>query len=140
MSGSVTIRRAEPNDGDALLTMMREIAGAEAVGTVERDGAAIGYVPAVRRLNIWAGRSIIALDDLYVRAAHRDGGVGGGLMTAVAEVAAPGQRIIRWEVESDNHAAQRFCERLGASLWTKTIAAWRPEAYRSYVGRVPAVV
>lgn len=157
MTDTVTIRRASPADSDTVLAMMREIAGAEAVGTVdvsadrwrdllhrddvivflaERDGAAIGYVSAVRQLNLWAGRDIIALDDLYVRPTHRDGGVGRLLMTAIAGVAEPERRTVRWEVESGNTAAQRFYNRLGAQLRTKTIAAWRPDAYCRHVEAV----
>jgi GNAT superfamily N-acetyltransferase len=154
MTAAITIRRATPADSDTVLAMMREIAGAEAVGTVdvsadrwrdllrrddvivflaERDGAAIGYVSAVRQLNLWAGRDVIALDDLYVRATHRDGGVGRRLMAAIAAVAEPERQIVRWEVESGNTAAQRFYARLGARLRSKTLAAWRPDAYRRYV-------
>jgi ribosomal protein S18 acetylase RimI-like enzyme len=154
MTERVTIRRADPTDADVLLAMMCEIAGAEAVGTVEvsaerlrvlldRDdvvvfiaqygGDAIGYVSAVRQLKIWVGRSIIALDDLYVRPGHRDRGVGRMLMAAMAAAAAPEQRIVRWELETDNFGAQRFYERLGSTLRTKLIAVWRPDAYASHV-------
>ena len=72
-TGDVTIRRAEPSDSDTVLTMMREIAVAEAVGTVDvsaerwrdllprddvivfitgHDDSAIGHVSAIRQLNI----------------------------------------------------------------------------------------
>ena len=33
----VTVRRATPDDSDTILVMMNEIAGAEAVGTVDVD-------------------------------------------------------------------------------------------------------
>lgn len=154
MTSDVIVRRAEPGDSDTVLAMMNEIAGHEAVGSVDvtperwrellhRDdvivflaecrGAAVGYVSAVRKLHLWAGREIIALDDLYVRPGHRDGGVGRLLMTAMAAVAAPDARIVRWEVECENTAAQRFYARLGARLRTKSIAAWVPDAYRQHL-------
>lgn len=158
MTGDVTVRRAGPADADTVLAMMREIAGEENAGAVEvdpdrwrelldrddvvvlvaeRDGTAMGYVSAVRQLNLWAGREIIALDDLYVRAGHRDGGVGRRLMSAMAALAAPEHRVIRWEVEDGNVAAQRFYRRLGARLRTKVIAVWRPDAYGPLVESAP---
>jgi ribosomal protein S18 acetylase RimI-like enzyme len=154
MTTDVTVRRAEPGDSDTVLAMMNEIAGHEAVGSVdvspeqwrellqrddvivflaEHRGAAVGYVSAVRKLHLWLGREIVALDDLYVRPDHRDGGVGRLLMVAMAAVAAPEARTVRWEVECDNTAAQRFYARLGARLRTKTIAAWAPDDYRQHL-------
>jgi GNAT superfamily N-acetyltransferase len=95
----------------------------------ERDGAAVGYVSAVRRLHLWTGGDVLALDDLFVRPGNRDGGVGRRLMTALAELAAPERLLITWGVEPDNVDAQRFYRRLGATLRTKVLAAWAPEAY-----------
>jgi hypothetical protein len=43
-------------------------------------------------------------------------------------VAGPGQLTITWGMEPDNHAAQRFDRRLGASLRDKVLAGWLPEA------------
>jgi GNAT superfamily N-acetyltransferase len=152
------IRRAGAEDADEVSAMVREIAehenAAEAVAVgaqdwrvmlgepavhvlvAEADGRLVGYVSAVRQLNLWLGRDILALDDLYVRPGFRNGGVGERLMTALAGVAAEDRLLIRWEMLEDNHAAQRFYGRLGATLRTKVIAVWPLESYR---GRVPEV-
>src|SRR4051794_25449323 len=95
----------------------------------ERDGAAVGYVSAVRRLHLWTGGDVLALDDLFVRPGNRSGGVGRRLMTSLADVAAPERLFITWGVEPDNVDAQRFYRRLGATLRHKVLAAWSPEAY-----------
>jgi ribosomal protein S18 acetylase RimI-like enzyme len=150
----VTVRRATPDDAADVLTMVREIAAhegdaADAAGTpatwaamlvrpevvvlvAERDGEPVGYVSAVRKLHLWRGADILALDDLFVRDGHRDAGIGRLLMTELARLAAPERLLIRWEVQPDNEAAQRFYRRLGATLRTKVIAAWQPD------GPVPA--
>jgi hypothetical protein len=49
-------------------------------------------------------------------------------------MAAADDMLVRWEVESENLAAQRFYGRLGARLRTKTVAAWLPQAYRPVIG------
>ena len=91
MSSTVTVRRAAPADAGEVLTMVREIAAhegdaADAAGTPEswaamlgrpdvvvliadRDGAAVGYVSAVRKLHLWRGEDILALDDLFATGA-----------------------------------------------------------------------
>ncbi|WP_448624042.1 N-acetyltransferase family protein [Geodermatophilus sp. URMC 64] len=146
------VRRAGPADAGVVLAMVREIAAQEGdayegteerwarmlgredvvVLLAERDGAPVGYVSALRGLHLWEGRDILRLDDLFVRDGHRDAGVGRLLMTGLARLAAPERLLIRWEMQEDNVAAQRFYRRLGASLRTKVIAAWQPD------GGVPA--
>ncbi|XVQ86919.1 N-acetyltransferase family protein [Microbispora siamensis] len=152
----VTIRRAGPEDAAAALTLLRELAAHQdqlrhvevseermrellcredvIVLLAERGGRPIGFVSVVRHLNIWAGRDILALDDLFVRPEARDGGVGRLLMTAVAGIAAAEGMVVRWEVLKDNEGAQRFYTRLGATLSMKIIAAWPPGAYAAHVG------
>jgi ribosomal protein S18 acetylase RimI-like enzyme len=97
----------------------------------------VGYVSAIRQLNLWVGRDILAMDDLYVRADARDRGVGGTLMAALATHAArddvAGPLLITWGVRADNEAGHRFYRRLGATLRTKVVAAWQPEVYCSYL-------
>jgi ribosomal protein S18 acetylase RimI-like enzyme len=152
----VDVRRAGPDDAAIVLTMVREIAAHEgdasdAAGTpeswaamlrrpevvvliAERDGAPVGYVSAVRKLHLWLGEDILALDDLFVRDGHRDAGVGRLLMTELARLATQDRLLIRWEMQRDNVAAQRFYARLGASLRTKVIAAWSHEAQQAAIG------
>ncbi len=145
------IRRATPADAADIAAMVREIAVHEdqtvhvhvldaqwrnllerpdvIVLLAERDGAAVGYVSALRQLHLWTGGDVLNLDDLYVRPAHRDAGVGRQLMAALAALATPEQLLIRWGMEVDNVDAQRFYRRLGATLRPKILAAWPPAAY-----------
>lgn len=97
------------------------------------DGLPSGYVSATRQLNLWQGKDILAMDDLYVRPQARDNGVGGRLMAALAAHAAPERLLVTWGVREDNSAGQRFYARLGATLRTKMVAGWRPEAYERYL-------
>jgi GNAT superfamily N-acetyltransferase len=149
----VDVRRAGAEDAAVVLAMVREIADLEGeaehlAGTeeswarvlgredvvvlvAERDGEPVGYVSAVRKLHLWYGTDILALDDIYVREASRDAGVGRLLMTELARWAAPQDLLIRWEMQADNTAAQRFYRRLGATLRTKVVAAWTPGAQRA---------
>lgn len=152
----VTVRRAGPDDAATVMEMVREIATLEGhqehVGvTTERwaglltrpdvivliasQGAEpVGYVSAIRRLHLWSGRDVLALDDLYVREHARNAGVGQTLMTALAgRYAAPDRLTVTWGVEPGNHAAQRFYLRLGASLRDKVVAGWDAAAYATVV-------
>ena len=152
----VQVRAAGPHDAAVVLTMVREIAAHEGnasdvagspdswaamlarpdvvVLLAERDGVPAGYVSAVRKLHLWLGRDIYALDDLYVRDGYRDAGVGRLLMHELARLASAEDMVVRWEVAEQNAAAQRFYRRLGATLRTKVIAAWTPEAQRAVFG------
>jgi GNAT superfamily N-acetyltransferase len=149
----VDVRRAGPDDAAVVLTMVREIAASEgdasdAAGTAEswaamlarpdvvvllaeRDGVPVGYVSAVRTLHLWLGRDIVALDDLFVRDGYRGARVGRLLMHALARLASAEDLLVRWEVNERNVDAQRFYRRLGATLRTKVVAAWTPEAQRA---------
>lgn len=145
-ASKVDVRKAGPDDAGTVLAMVREIAAEDGdvtdvagdlatwtamlarpevvVLVAERDGFPIGYVSAVRKLHLWLGTDILALDDLFVRRGYRDAGVGRLLMRELAALA--DGTAIRWEMREDNVAAQRFYRRLGAQLRTKVIAFWRP--------------
>lgn len=138
------VRAATPDDAQDVLTLVREIAAhqdqTEAVTVdaarwrallarpdvtvllAEVDHQAVGYVSAVRRLHLWTGRDVLALDDLYVRPGHRDHGVGLLLMHELSRYA--GGLTITWGVQPDNHAAIRFYQRLGATTYDKVLCAW----------------
>ena len=140
----VVVRQATPEDAETVRTLIGEIAAHQAqtdsvtvtaaqwAGYLERpdiivmlaeiDREPVGYVSAVRRLHLWSGGDIIALDDLYVRPGHRDAGVGRLLMTSLAKRA--GGLTITWGVQPDNDAAIRFYRRLGATVRAKVMCAW----------------
>ena len=86
----------------------------------------VGYVSTLRRFHLWSASDLIALDDLWVRPAARDKGVGRALMQAVADLAAPERLAIVWGARADNEAAHRFYLRLGAAMTTKAMFSWRP--------------
>ena len=140
----VVVREATPDDAETVRTLIGEIAAHQAqsdsvtvtaaqwAGYLERpditvllaeiDREPAGYVSAVRRLHLWSGSDIIALDDLYVRPGHRDAGVGRLLMTELARRS--GGLTITWGVQPDNDAAIRFYRRLGATVRAKVMCAW----------------
>jgi ribosomal protein S18 acetylase RimI-like enzyme len=151
----VVIRRATPADADTVHTLVLEIAAHEGdtehvhvtparwvdllgrddvvVLLAERAGRALGYTSAVRRLHLWTGGDLLAVDDVYVRPGERSAGVGRRLLTAMAAVAEPDDLTLTWGVEPDNTRAQWFYVRLGATLRDKMIAGWAPQAYRQVI-------
>lgn len=151
----VEIRVATSTDAGQLDGMVRELAAHEqslehvgvdeagwstlvtrpdvTVLLAEHENEVIGFASTVRRLHLWSGRDILALDDLYVRPGHRNRGAGTQLMNAVARLAGSDDLLVVWGVRLDNHAGQRFYARLGATLNTKMSAAWIPERYRHHL-------
>jgi GNAT superfamily N-acetyltransferase len=156
-STGVTVRRATPADAATVHALVLEIAAHEGdldhvhvtaerwaellrrddvvVLLAERDGAALGYTSAVRRLHLWSGGDLVAVDDVYVRPGERSAGVGRRLLTAMATlVAAPEQLTLTWGVEPENVRAQQFYAGLGATLRPKMLAGWAPTAYSALLG------
>ncbi|MGW3353616.1 N-acetyltransferase family protein [Nonomuraea rubra] len=143
----ISIRRATPDDATTVYTLVRGLADHQDQGwaitvttddlkrllarpevgylIAERDGQAIGYVSWLQRISFWSGQDYLHLDDLYVTGDERGNGVGEQLMRVIAEVA--DGKVIRWEVAEANVAAQRFYERIGATLISKKIGRWQPE-------------
>jgi ribosomal protein S18 acetylase RimI-like enzyme len=152
---TVLIRRAGVEDADDVRNLLLELAthenSADAVHATLEDwrrmladprvmvllavsaGRPLGYVSGTRQLNLWQGRDIFAMDDLYVRRQVRDRGIGGQLMVALAQHVSADQSLITWGVNQDNDAGQRFYQRLGATLRTKVAVAWRSDAYTRYL-------
>jgi ribosomal protein S18 acetylase RimI-like enzyme len=151
-AADVTVRRATPADAGTVQTLVLEIARHEGcldhvhvtrdswvelldrgdviVLLAERAGHALGYTSAVRRLHLWSGQDVLAVDDVYVRAGERSAGVGRRLLTAMATFAHPDDLTLTWGVEPENTRAQWFYVRLGATLHDKVLARWTPDAYR----------
>ncbi|MFI5730935.1 GNAT family N-acetyltransferase [Kribbella sp. NPDC051587] len=147
----IEIRRAAVADAETVLTLLLELAAHQGqqqyvhstagdwrrflgredviVLLAEVDGESAGYVSSLRRPYLWGGGDQLALDDLYVRAQHRDSGLGRRLMLALAKEALPDRLPIAWGLQLENTAGYRFYERLGARLVTKTAASWSPDVY-----------
>ena len=152
---ATAIRRATPADATTVQTLVLEIAAHEGdqahvhitaagwatllgrddvvVLLAERDGAALGYTSAVRRLHLWSGGDVLAVDDVYVRPGERSAGLGRRLLTEMARVAEPEHLLLTWGGEPENLRAQAFYSRLGATLRDKVVAGWAPAAYRPLV-------
>jgi GNAT superfamily N-acetyltransferase len=155
LTARTTIRRATPADAETVQTLVLEIAAHEGdvehvhvtadrwaellelddvvVLLAERGATPLGYASAVRRLHLWTGGDLLAVDDVYVRPGERSAGVGRRLLAAMAAEAAPEQLTITWGVEPANVRAQRFYTGLGATLRDKVIAGWVPSAYRPVI-------
>jgi GNAT superfamily N-acetyltransferase len=89
----------------------------------------LGYASTTRRLSLWMGGDLLALDDLYVRESARNRGAGRRLLMEIARLAAPERLTVVWGARLDNHDGHRFYRRIGAHLNTKVVAAWSPDAY-----------
>jgi GNAT superfamily N-acetyltransferase len=151
MQSTITTRRARVTDAATVHAMVLEIADHEGDGqhvhvTPDRwrdllarpdvvvflafqGEATVGYASATRQLHLWSGHDVLALDDLYVRAAARSRGVGAQLMRTVATYAEPESLLIRWTLYETNDGAHRFYERLGATVNPKLVASWQPRDY-----------
>lgn len=152
---ATTIRRATRADADTVHTLVLEIAAHEGdlehvhvtpdlwsdllgrddviVLLAEYGGRALGYTSAVRRLHLWSGRDVLAVDDVFVRPGERSNGLGRRLLAAMADYAAPEGLTVTWGVEPENTRAQSFYAGLGAGLRNKVLASWTPEAYLSVI-------
>ncbi|MGA8045170.1 MAG: GNAT family N-acetyltransferase [Dermatophilaceae bacterium] len=147
----LTIRRATPGDAATVHTLVLAIAELEGdlghvrvtveawtillgrpdvtVLLAERHGEVQGYVSATRRLHLWSGTELLAVDDVFVFEHARGEGVGERLLLAMAGTVADEELTLVWGVEPDNIGAQRFYRRLGASVRSKVIAGWAPTTY-----------
>ncbi len=97
----------------------------------EMDGRDVGYLSWTRPYGIWRGGDYLNLDDIFVDGSARGRGVGEALMRRFAEIATSMDLPARWEVKTDNLAARRFYDRLGAEQSDKTIVRWPVAAMRS---------
>lgn len=131
----ITIRRAEPDDAEEILAMIRAHAAFErsnAPITLEQlrvllaPGLAIqillacghdgplGYAALTFDTALWRAERYAHLDCLYVREGHRGEGLGKRLLMAVADVArSAGCRRLEWQTPQWNSDAIRFYEREG---------------------------
>ncbi len=83
----------------------------------ERDGVAVGFAFYFFGYSTWLGRSVLKLEDLFVRPAARGSGTGRALMQRLAEIAVDeGCPRFEWQVLDWNTPAKDFYDRLGAKV------------------------
>lgn len=137
----ITIRPALAADVPLVLALVRELAAYErepdAVLATEADllrdgfgptprfqvliaedeGAPAGFAFYFHSYSTWRGRSVLYLEDLFVRPEHRKKGIGVALMRRLAKIAVDeGCPRFVWEVLDWNEPAIRFYESLGAEV------------------------
>ena len=91
----------------------------------DKAGQLVGFASFTWNYSIWLGGKYMNIDDVFVDGGHRGLRIGEQLMLKAKELCADAGGIrLRWEVESDNRAAIRFYERLGAVVRTKGVLTW----------------
>jgi len=93
----------------------------------ELDGKAVGIATYIERFHIWSGKTIIELDDLFVKKEARGHGIGTKLLKAVGALAKEIQAPVKWQVNTDNTGAIKLYKSLGADYSERGICFWRPE-------------
>lgn len=145
-STGIVVRAATPVDVGVVIDMIRALAeyenlseqcAAEAgllrehmfgsspsveVLIAEVDGSAAGFALFFQSYSTFLTRPGLWLEDLFVRPAHRRGGVGNALLARIAQVATHrGCGRVEWSVLDWNQPAIDFYQRVGAHLmdeWT----------------------
>lgn len=134
---NVTIRMATAKDFPAVWALIKEFAlfqkSADKVTITpgqmleEQDcfrclvaateaGAVVGFASFFRAYYSWTGKALY-LDDLYVREAYRQQGLGKRLLEAVIDRARQeGCHKVRWQVSGWNTEAIAFYQKMGATV------------------------
>jgi len=114
---------ANPPD-EGLLTMAKSLATTPEQGALfiarDGDGTAIGVATLDWKWSSTRGSQVGYLEDLFVDAGSRGGGVADALIEACAERCRErGLPALLWQTATDNHRAQKVYERVGAkgSTW-----------------------
>ena len=84
-----------------------------------------GYLSFTWNFSIWRNEEYMNIDDVFVAEAYRGQNIGERLMVEAKKLReARGAKMIKWEVEKDNHRAMEFYKRLGANMKLKGIFTW----------------
>jgi GNAT superfamily N-acetyltransferase len=138
---SHTLRRAEPADIDAIVALIGELAEFEQLAHLvevtpdklaphlfgerpaaecvvgEIGGEVVAFALFFTNFSTFLARPGLYLEDLYVRPAHRGGGLGKALIEYLGRLAAErGCGRFEWSVLDWNANAIAFYEKLGASV------------------------
>lgn len=135
----IVIRPARPDDAEALVNLVRELAvyehleeyakatpealrahlfgprpAAEAI-VAEADGAAVGFALYFATFSTFRGQPGLYLEDIFVREAYRGRGIGKAMLATVARIAVDrGCGRLEWSVLDWNEPAIGFYRALGA--------------------------
>lgn len=141
MDAPFTLRAAEPRDVPAIVGLIGELAefeklthlmratpetlhphlfgshpAAECV-VAEVAGTVVGFALFFRNFSTFLAQPGLYLEDLYVKPAHRGGGIGRALLQHLGALAvARGCGRFEWSVLDWNEHAIRFYERMGATV------------------------
>lgn len=154
---SITVRDARPDDLEAVIRLMRQLAEHEGlpeyfllteealarfcdegrlhVLVAATEDAVVGYATYMVQFSPWAAGDYLFVDDVYVSEESRGEGVGLQLMERIAAIALERDVEARWHVEPVNRGAQKFYAGLGVALRDKLIAYWTREAMRARTSR-----
>ena len=136
-----TLRPAAPNDVEAIVGLIRELAVFEKLEHLvevtpatlhphlfgerpvaecrvgEVDGEVVAFALFFTNFSTFLGKPGLYLEDLYVRPAHRGTGLGKALLEHLGQLAAErGCGRFEWSVLDWNERAIRFYEGLGATV------------------------
>ncbi len=139
-----SVRRVEPTDLNAVVALCAEHAAFERAsfdssGKLERlneaifgneqrltawiatvDRQPVGYATATVDFSTWNAAPFLYMDCLFVRPAHRNGGIGLTLFEAVCHFAHErGLTEIQWQTPAWNTDACRFYRRIGGTDFRK---------------------
>ena len=118
MRGYCHFYEVDPSD-DALMAMSRELIadpGKEGVQLIARDdsGRAVGFATIFWTWTTLSAARLAVMNDLFVSADARGGGVAEALIAACAERAREhGATSLDWQTANDNHRAQAVYDRVG---------------------------
>ena len=118
MRGYCDFYEVSPSD-DALLALARTLIADpdEGVQLIARDdaGRAVGFATIFWTWSTLSAARLGVMNDLFVSAAARGGGVADALIAACAERCRErGAPELAWQTAHDNHRAQAVYERVGA--------------------------
>jgi GNAT superfamily N-acetyltransferase len=94
---------------------------------VEVDGAIAGYATYSLEFSTWRATELVHMDCLFVRASHRNRGLGSQLMQTVIDAAHERGTSLEWQTPSWNADAIRFYDRLGATRADKARYRLQPQ-------------
>jgi GNAT superfamily N-acetyltransferase len=140
-TAAFTLRAAEPRDVPAIVGLITELAeferlthllevtaaslqlhlfgprpAAEAM-VAEAGGEIVGFALYFTNFSTFLGKPGLYLEDLYVKPAHRQSGVGKALLRHLGKLAAErGYGRFEWSVLDWNANAIRFYEKMGATV------------------------